>query len=294
MKRVLITGANSYIGTSFEKYIKTNYPETFSVDTIDMIDGSWRDYDFSGYDCVFHVAGIAHKKETKQNKELYYDVNCTLAAETAKKAKNSGVKHFVYLSSMSVFGLETGVISRDTQPMPKSNYGISKLNAELELSKLVDGDFIISTLRPPMVYGYGCKGNFQKIVKLVNKLPFFPYVNNQRSMIYIDNLCEFVRLIIESKCDGVFHPQNQKYVKTTDMAKLIAKGLNRKLVISRVLGIFVMMFYPFFAVIKKSFGSLVYQDMECEGFNYQVCDFESSVIRSVKGDNDEHNSSASI
>ena len=294
MKRVLITGANSYIGTSFEKYINKHYPEQFSIDTVDMIDGSWREYDFSGYDCIFHVAGFAHRKETEENKQLYHSINCDLAIETAEKAKKSGVKHFVYLSSMSVFGKEVGVITHESKPTPKSNYGISKHNAELRLSEIKDESFKISVLRPPMVYGYGCKGNFQKVVKLVRKFPFFPSINNQRSMIYIDNLCEFVRLIIEKECEGLFHPQNKDYINTTNMARVIAKGLQKKIVNGKLLGMLVMAIYPFVSLVKKSFGSLIYKNMESLDFDYQVYDFENSVLLSVVGENYEKNNSDNI
>ena len=113
MKKILITGANSYIGVSFENYMK-QWADEYSVDTVDMIDGTWREKDFGGYDAVFQVAGIAHKKETKENFELYYKVNRDLAIETAKKAKKDGVKQFIFLSSMSVYGMDTGVITNET------------------------------------------------------------------------------------------------------------------------------------------------------------------------------------
>ena len=100
MKKILITGANSYIGTSFENYIRKNFSETYAVDTVDMIDGNWREKSFAGYDSVFHVAGIAHRKETRETAHLYYEVNCDLAIETADKAKKEGVKQFIFLSSM--------------------------------------------------------------------------------------------------------------------------------------------------------------------------------------------------
>lgn len=159
MKKILITGANSYIGTSFEKYM-AQWPEKYQVDTVDMIDGTWREKDFSGYDTVFHVAGIAHQKETQENAELYYKINRDLAFDTAVKAKTDGVKQFIFLSSMSVYGLETGVITKETVPTPKSNYGKSKLQAEELLNGLADETFKVAILRPPMVYGKGCKGNY--------------------------------------------------------------------------------------------------------------------------------------
>ena len=167
MKRILITGANSYIGASFETYIK-QWDEEYSVDTVDMIDDAWREKDFGAYDVVFHVAGIAHKKETKDNAQLYYKVNRDLAFETAAKAKTDGVKQFIFLSSMSVYGMVTGVVAKDTVPCPKSNYGKSKLQAEEYINRLGSEKFKVCTLRPPMVYGKDCKGNFQTIVKVIN------------------------------------------------------------------------------------------------------------------------------
>ena len=111
MKKILITGANSYIGTSFEKWV-SRYPDKYSVDTIDMEDNNWKEKSFKGYDVVFHVAGIAHIKETRKNAELYYKVNRDLAFNVAQKAKNDGIKQFVFLSSMSVYGIENGVIDK--------------------------------------------------------------------------------------------------------------------------------------------------------------------------------------
>ncbi len=97
MKKILITGANSYVGTSFEKWL-SQWPDKYHVDTIDMIDGTWREKSFVGYDVIFHVAGIAHIKETKENAHLYYEINRDLAFETAQKAKADGTKQFIFLS----------------------------------------------------------------------------------------------------------------------------------------------------------------------------------------------------
>ena len=207
MKKILITGANSYIGTSFEKYIKENYPNDYCIDTVDMIDGSWRKKSFAGYDSVFHVAGIAHQKETKKNAHLYYKVNRDLAIETANKAKDDGVKQFVFLSSMSVYGMDTGVITKETTPKPKSHYGKSKLQAEQKIVPLQDKNFKVCILRPPMVYGKDCKGNFQTVVRIVKKSPVFPKANNKRSMIYIDHLSSFVNLCVRGELSGIYFPQ---------------------------------------------------------------------------------------
>lgn len=268
MKKILITGANSYIGTSFEKYIKENYPDEYSIDTVDMIDGSWREKNFSEYDIVFHVAGIAHQKETKENAELYYKVNRDLAIETAEKSKMDGVKQFIFLSSMSVYGVESGVIARETTPEPKNLYGLSKLLAEQRIELLSNNGFKICIIRPPMVYGKDCKGNFQKLITLIKKLPVFPELKNQRSMIYIENLTRFVLLCIERQLSGVYLPQNKEYVDTTDMARKISFALDKKIYFSYLLGFVVKILIPKVPVLKKAFGSLVYENSDDFGFCY--------------------------
>ena len=280
MKKILITGANSYIGVSFENYMK-QWADEYSVDTVDMIDGTWREKDFGGYDAVFHVAGIAHKKETKENAELYYKVNRDLAVETAKKAKEDGVKQFIFLSSMSVYGMDTGVITKDTVPMPKSNYGKSKLQAEEGINALSSDDFKVCTLRPPMVYGKDCKGNFQTVVKIVKKSPVFPRIKNERSMIYIDNLASFVKLCVDRELCGLYFPQNKEYVTTVDMAKGIAAKLEKKRYFSYLLGCGVFVLRTFVSVAKKGFGTLTYLNTEELDYSYCVVDNEESIKRSI-------------
>ena len=269
MKKILITGANSYIGTSFEKYITENYPDDYVIDTVDMIEGTWREKDFSGYDSVFHVAGIAHQKETKKNAHLYYEVNRDLAIETAKKAKTDGVKQFIFLSSMSVYGMDVGVITKETIPHPKSNYGKSKLQAEDGINKIASDTFRVCFIRPPMVYGEGCKGNYQAIVKLVERLPFFPRVNNERSAIYVDNLTLFVEMAIKKELCGIYFPQNRDYVNTKELAYNIAKKKGKRIYFSYLMGLGVLVFRPFITMLKKAFGNLIYENTE--DFNFSYC-----------------------
>ena len=222
MKKILIMGAGSYIGQQFEQYITNRYPACYIVSTVDTMDPNWKDTEFSQYDCVFHVAGIAHRKETKENAPLYYAVNRDLAVQTAELAKAAGVKQFVFLSSMSVYGVETGHITRQSQPAPKSNYGKSKFEAEQQIVAMADDSFTVTVLRPPMVYGKDCKGNFQTVVKLVKKLPVFPKINNRRSMIYIENLCLYITRCIEQDLGGLHLPQDPGYMNTSQMASGIA------------------------------------------------------------------------
>lgn len=282
MKRILITGANSYIGTSFETYM-AQFGDEYTVDTVDMIGDSWKSKDFSGYDCVFHVAGIAHQKETLENAHLYYEVNRNLAVATAKKAKRDGVKQFILLSSMSVYGLETGVITKNTVPNPKSHYGKSKLQADEKIVKLDCDTFKVAILRPPMVYGKDCKGNFQSVVKLAEKLPVFPKVNNQRSLIYIDNLASFVKLCIDNCVSGTFFPQDRHYVNTSAMAKAIASAKGKELKLSSFLGLGIVLARPFVTKIKKAFGSLQYCDTEDFNYSYCIKDTKQALFESIIG-----------
>ena len=278
MKKILITGANSYIGVSFENFMK-GYAD-YQVETVDMLDGCWREKDFSLYDVVFHVAGIAHQKETKENASLYYKVNRDLAVEVAKKAKEQGVKQFVFLSTMSVYGKNTGVITKETQPAPTSNYGKSKVQAEKEITSLSAENFIVTILRPPMVYGKDCKGNFQSVVKLVKKTFIFPNVKNQRSLIFIDNLSKQVKWVVDKEYSGLFFPQNEELIQTSKMAKLIANKLGKKLYMSLLLGLAVKVLTLFFKPAKKAFGSLVY-DIEKEYDLGDLVKFEQSIEQSV-------------
>lgn len=258
MKKILITGEDSYIGTSLENWL-IKYSNCYSVDSISVKDNLWKNKDFSQFDVVFHVAGIAHIKETKKNRELYYKVNRDLAFEVAKKAKSDGVKQFIFLSSMSVYGLDDGIINENTPLRPTSAYGESKFEAEKLIKTLESRSFIIAILRPPMVYGKGCKGNYPKLASLALKIPVFPNVNNKRSMIYIDNLSEFIRQIVDNRDGGLYFPQNSEYVNTSEMVRLIAIAHKKKLFMPKQFNFLINKLN--IDIINKVFGDLVY-DME--------------------------------
>ena len=274
-KRILITGKNSYIGKSLKKWLLSDQTK-YQVDTISLRENSWRNLDFSSYDVLLHTVGIAHIKETKQNEELYYAVNRDLTYEVANKSKKEGISQFIFLSSMSVYGLETGVIDKTTPLKPKNAYGRSKLEAEKLIQELASESFKVSIVRPPMVYGRNCKGNYPRLAKLALKTPIFPAFNNKRSMLYIDNLSEFVKQLIDNCSNGVFLPQNAEYVNTTEMVKLIAQAHENKMMVTKL-------FNPFFKTInlsafKKVFGDLIYEKEVSEyKFNYRVVDLERSI-----------------
>lgn len=280
MKSILITGKNSYIGSRFEEWL-AKYPDKYKVDAISLRDESWKEKDFSEYDVVYHVAGIAHRKETKENRELYYSVNRDLAYKVAKKSKDDGVKQFIFLSTMSVYGLESGVIDEHTPLKPKSNYGKSKLQAEELIKPLEDDSFKIAILRPPMVYGKGCKGNYPRLANLAKITPIFPDVDNKRSMIYIDNLSEFVRLLIDNSFGGLFLPQNKEYVKTSEMVKLIAEAHGKEIIMIKIFNPLLRILNV--SIINKVFGDLTYnKDLSEYEDDYKVCEFKESVFITEK------------
>lgn len=267
MKKILITGANSYIGTSFEKYIKDNYADQYQIDTIDMIDGSWREKSFKGYDVVYHVAGIAHSDSGKispEKEKLYRSVNTDLTIETAKKAKEDGVKQFIFMSSAIVYGESSKIgkkklITKDTVPSPANCYGDSKLQAELGILPLQDSKFKVCVLRPPMIYGKNSKGNFPQLEKYAKKLKFFPYVKNERSMLYVGNLVEFVRLMIENEEQGIFWPQNAEYSNTSELVRVIGAANGKKVHLVKGFGWLLKFMGLFMNIINKAFGNLSYE-----------------------------------
>lgn len=261
MKKVLITGANSYIGTSFEKYIKENYPDEYQIDTLDMKDPNWKNYDFNGYDTVFHVAGIAHQKETKENAHLYYEINRDLAIEVAKITKQKKVKQFIFMSSMSVYGLDYSdeLITVNTPTKPKTNYGKSKLEAEIEINKLKDESFSIAIVRPPMVYGEGSPGNMTKLLKAVRKIHVFPTIKNERSSITIEKLCYEIEKNIRNIKQGIVLPQNDVYMCTHDVIKEQMSKENVKILFVSILNPFIKILVGKVTLITKVFGDLKYE-----------------------------------
>lgn len=265
MKRILITGAGSYIGTSFEKYM-AQWPEKYQVDTLDMIGDGWKSYDFTGYDTVYHVAGIAHSDNGKISKEkakLYYEVNTKLTVRTAMKARKSGIKQFIFMSSAIVYGDSAPIgkkkmITKDTPVSPANCYGDSKVRAEKGLRKLEDDSFKVLILRPPMIYGKGSKGNYPLMSKLAQKMPIFPYVDNCRSMLYIENLMEFVRLMIENEERGTFWPQNAEYSNTSELVRMIAAEHGKRVTLLKGCALPLKIAGLATGLVDKAFGNLAY------------------------------------
>lgn len=257
MKKILVVGAGSYIGTSFENYIRSSRENrNYEIHTLDAEGLHPCRERFEGFDVVFHVAGIAHRRETKKNAGLYYEVNRDFAVAVAKAAKEAGVGQFIILSSMSVYGPCREFIRKHTTPHPDSHYGKSKLQADRKIWKMNAPDFRVAILRPPMVYGRDCRGNYQTLRKLAVMTPVFPRTDNARSMIYIGNLCEFVKEVADSGNSGLFFPQDSEYADTGNMVKTIAECHGKKVRLVRGFGWLERMPSK---LCRKVFGSLAYE-----------------------------------
>ena len=276
--KILITGANGYIAQSFHNYYKGE------SHLISLRGDPWRDTSFAGYDAVLHTAGLAHTGETKHNQYEYYIINRDLTLEVAKKAKKDGVRQFVFLSSISVYGITTGTITVDTPTVPATHYGRSKLAAESMLTTLADDKFNVAILRPPMVYGPNCPGNFANLCKLVKKTPFFPDYKNSRSMVYIGNLCACLQAVTEMGQGGLFYPRDPAPIGSTEMALVIAKAQGKTLRLTRVFnGVIDCLISRTSAAskISKLFGSLVLDPSLPEIENIVLVGFPDSVVKSV-------------
>lgn len=285
MKRILITGTNSYLGGRFRQYME-QFPDYATV-SISMRNGSWRGEDFTGFDVVYHVAGLAHSDNGRispEKAQKYYEINTDLTKELAKKAKREGVKQFIFMSSAIVYGDSAPIgrrrrIDRSTVCTPANCYGDSKLQAELGLRRLEDKNFRVVILRPPMIYGPGCKGNYPVLSLFAQRLPVFPYVDNERSMLFVDNLMAFVKLMIDNEESGTFFPQNAEYSNTSELVRMIAEAHGKKLILVRGFT-WALKFLGFFtALVDKAFGSLSY-DMsmsEYPGGEYRLYSLEESI-----------------
>ena len=259
MKKVLITGAGSYIGNNIREYLERE-PEKYSVSVKDAIGWEPEVKDFAGIDVVINVAGITHVKENSKNRQLFFDINRDLAIKIAKKAKTAAVKQFIQFSTMSVYGKTCGHITKTTPVSPKDAYGKSKAQVDAVIEKLADDGFRFVCLRPPMVYGKACKGNYTRLRSFALKFPVFPKYSNQRSMIYVGNLCEFVKECIDECKAGLFFPQNAEYVNPTEMVKEIAGIHNKKIRLTRAFN-WAIKIMPF-KVFKKVFGTLTYEPVD--------------------------------
>ena len=283
MKKILITGAGSYVGESVRRYILSTSSD-FQIDAVDTMGDNWKNADYSQYDVVYHVAGIAHVNADPKMEALYYKVNRDLTIEVAKHAKAAGVKQFIFMSSQIVFhesqSLKTEVLTAQTKENPNGFYGDSKLQAELGIKPLEDENFKVCILRPCMIYGPNAKGNFPRLAKLACKTPIFPCWHNKRSMLYIDNLAEFVKQAVLRELSGTYYPQNRELADTVEIIRFFAKTAGHRIWITRLLNPFVWLGSFVLQPINKMFATYYYDpEMSKMDFDYQLVSFEESLKR---------------
>ncbi len=283
--KILIIGKNSYIGNHIDEWLSKHGHQ---VTQLDVLTDEWKTCDYSPYDAIVHVAGIVHQPNC-QDWELYKRVNTDMPIAIAKMAKEQGVKQYVFFSTMGVYGLGKklvpNVVDEDTPLLAMGMYGKSKLMAEEGLMKLQNDSFHIVCVRPPSVYGKGCRGGYiTGFTSIVRKFPVIPqaYEDVKQSFVYIDNLTEFVRLAIENGIHGAFCPQDDKSVSANELLQTIAMGLGKKYRPSRILGSMVRLFH-FVPLVKKAYGGVEYA-MSLTTFDkikYVIVPFEEGIRRTV-------------
>lgn len=285
MLKILIVGKDSYIGNHIDRWLSEC---GCNVSQLDVLTDEWETYNYSGYDSIVHVAGIVHRPECN-DWELYKRVNTDMPTAIAQKAKSCGVRQYIYISTMGVYGvnkkLTPNIINANTPLMPDDMYSRSKLMAEEGLMKLQDDSFNVVCVRPPSVYGKDCRGGyisgFASIVKLLPVIPL-AYEDVKQSFIYIDNLSELVRQAIVNNLHGVYCPQDEKSVNANTLMKAIAEGMGKKRWISRILGwgVRLMSFLP---LVQKAYGGVEYSKSlsDIEGIDYVVVPFEEGIRRTV-------------
>ena len=257
MKTILLTGVNGFIGN----YLIHKYAHDYCIRTFSFLNNNFVNLDLQNTTAVIHLAALVHQMNGASEEE-YNTINVNQTIDLAIKAKKSAVKHFIFMSTVKVYGEETQIAyTEKTICIPQDEYGKSKLKAEQKLQELESEDFKVSIIRTPIVYGYGVKANIKNLISLVNKTPILPFKNikNQRSIVYIGNLCHLIDTLIEKQKSGVFLASDDTPLSTTQLIQLIAKELDKKIYLIQI---------PFFEsllkLLKPSFHKRLYESLEVD------------------------------
>lgn len=288
MKKILITATSSYVGNHLQEWLK-KWPEDYYAKTISTKGTNWLHQNFADFDVVVHVAGIAHQDKKKIPDETYFKVNRDLTIDLAKKAKKEGVKQFIFLSTINVYGNGQGIgsnqaITKNTIPSPINAYGASKWEAEKRIELLQSSEFKVGIIRAPMIYGKDTKGNFNKLISFTSKVNIFPYIINKRSMLFIDNLSEFIRFLIDFEKSGLFFPQNKEYVSVVELVTVMTRINGKKINLVTCFNPLLILLSKRIKTINKVFGNFIY-DLSMSEYekDYRIVTFEES-IRLSKSD----------
>ena len=231
-KTLMITGASGFIGSNFIE----RYKDKYNIIPVDLLKIKPEEIDFRGVDTVLHLAALVHQMKGAP-REKYFEVNTELTRRVAEEAKKQGVRHFVFYSTVKVYGYDgdlynhTMILNEKSECKPMNDpYGESKWEAEKILRRLEDDNFKIGIIRPPMVYGKGVKGNMESLIKLVKMLPILPfnYDKNRRSLVNIENLMYLTILVIDKEASGVFLPLDEKNISLKEIVEGIEKAYNLK------------------------------------------------------------------
>lgn len=284
--RILVTGKSSFIGNCFAQHA-AEYGGDYHVDLVSVRGDSWKNIDLSKYDCILHAAGIAHVGYNDDMADEYMAVNRDLTVNIAAAAKQAGVKQFIFLSSIIIYGPaadagKTRIIKADTVPDPENAYGRSKLEAENGLKALDDDNFHVAILRLPMVYGKGSRGNYALVAKYASLLPVFPLIGGERSAIYVENLAEFIKIAADRRISGIYYPTDAVPVTTPGLLTAVRRARGKKTLLLKVFNPFVRLIGGM-SIARRVFGGLAYSEelTACE-FDYRLYDLNTAAERCAK------------
>jgi UDP-glucose 4-epimerase len=262
--KILITGETGYVGNHAKEYLEntTNYV----VKKVSLRRNNWMDMDFSEYDSIVHCVAVIPKNNIEDS--VFFSVNHELSEKLAKKAKSDGVKQFIYLSSMAVYGMKPstkkgeGLIYSDTPCNPDSVYGKSKYQGEQAVVSLADDNFKVAIVRSPSIYGKRSTNYFNQYYYIISKLFIQPYAFTKckRSAIYIENLCELFRLLIKNSNHGIFCPADNPTLSTVEYIKFLQNSKGNNFYSSRLFGLALKLVCSRMPIIYSMWGSIAYDD----------------------------------
>ena len=287
MFNILIIGKTGYVSKCFQSYIKQF--SDIEITAISVRNVEWKKMNFSRYHAVFNAIGLAHDNARKGTDKQFRYLNVELPVQIAEKAKKDGVKTFIHMSSMIVYGENANVenqslINEKTEPNPAGIYGMSKLEGEKALLTLNDKSFNVAIIRAPLVYNENATDNFKRLKDFALTYSIFPKIDNMRSMLYADNLCELVRLIVVENGSGYYYPQDEDYYCTSKLVKDIANTAGKKMHLTKIFNLPIYIFSKRILLIRKVFGSLAYDNTISEAFEgrYRIVCYEEAINRIVR------------